>query len=612
MAALSSAGLAVLLSTAAGFSADCTFIGHRDEFLGREARDRNAIYERMRRVTRGVALATPVSPDKIARRNFIDQEILDKLNSVPALAAPLSGDEEFLRRIYLDLTGRIPSPDDIRAFLADTNAAKRDTVIDQLLNSAEFTDRWTMWMGDLLQNTSKLANASINRNTQGRNAFYAYIHDAVSIDKPLRDIAIDVIAAKGSGYDMQAGASNYPLGASTSMGPIQDTYDTMLVRTASAFLGLGHYDCLLCHSGRGHLDKVNLWATRQSRTQAESMAAYFSRMQFILASGAGGYTVADADSGGYDLSTDSGNRPPRTPVGPAALLYPVYRDESEPYTGDEWRTNFASHLVKDPMFARNLANRLWKQMFGLPLADPVDGLDPLRLDPAQPPPDPWALQATHPVLLEKLAAELEKGQFHLRPFLRTLVQSSAYQLSSRVSGEWTEGSVPLFGRHYARRMEAEEVHDAIAQASGITGSYAITGWPSRVAWAMQLPEPVEPASDAATNNFLNTFLRGNRDTLDRSQAGSIQQELALMNDNFVLSRMKVARSPRLGAIAQITSDEDAIEELYLTFLSRRATGAEKAAGAALLAAAGSAAARNAALEDLAWACVNKVEFLYSY
>src|SRR5262245_2625916 len=88
----------------------------------------------------------------------------------------------------------------------------------------------------------------------------------------------------------------------------------------------------------------------------------------------------------------------------------------------------------------------------------------------RPPPDPWTFQATHPLLLEKLAAELEKGEFHLRPFLRTLVQSSAYQLSSRVSGVWTEGSVPLFARHYARRMEAEEVHDAIAKASGMTGS----------------------------------------------------------------------------------------------------------------------------------------------
>jgi hypothetical protein len=279
----------------------------------------------------------------------------------------------------------------------------------------------------------------------------------------------------------------------------------------------------------------------------------------------------------------------------------------EPASGDDWRGSLAASVVQDPMFARNFANRLWKQMFGLPLADPVDGLDPARLDPLQPPPDPWTLQATHPALLERLAAELGKGDFHLRPFLRTLTQSSAYQLSSRVTGDWTEGSVPLFGRHYARRMEGEEVHDAIAKATGVMPSYSVTGWPGSVSWAMQLPEPVEPASNAAAANFMNNFLRGNRDTLDRSQAGSIQQELALMNDAFVIGRVKV-KSPKLAAIAQMASNEDAVEELYLTFLSRLPSAAEKAAGAAVLL----AGPRSTALEDLAWACINKVEFLYSY
>jgi hypothetical protein len=585
--------------------ADCTFVAHRDDFLNREVRDRAEIYQRTRRATRSLALAAPVSADTISQRNFIDQEILGKLIKGATPAAPLSGDEEFLRRIYLDLTGRIPSPADVRAFLADSSIAKRDTVIDQLLSSPEFTDRWTMWMGDLLLNTSKLVNAGINRNAQGRNAFYAYINDAVAKDKPLRQVATDVVIASGNNYDNAAGAANYPMGASVSMGPLQDTYDMMLVRTASAFLGMGHYDCLLCHNGRGHLDQVNLWGSRQTRVQAESMASHFSRMLFVIGPG-GSFTVKDDPTvGGYDLNTDSGNRPPRTPLGPMALLIPIYREQSDPVKGDDWRGSFAANMTADPMFARNLANRLWKAMFVQPLADPIDGLDPARLDPANPPPDPWTLQASHPALLEKLAAELTRQDFHLRSFLRLLAQSSAYQLSSRVSGDGSEGSVPLFARHYARRMEAEEIHDAIAKATGVSPSYVIQGWSNRVAWAMQLPEPLEPAGDAAANNFLNTFLRGNRDTLDRSQSGSIQQELALMNDNFIISRVKV-KSPRLAAIAQIASDSDAVEELFLTFLSRRPTDAERAAGIAALA----IGPRSAAIEDLAWACINKVEFLY--
>ena len=186
-----------------------------------------------------------------------------------------------------------------------------------------------------------------------------------------------------------------------------------------------------------------------------------------------------------------------------------------------------------------------------------------------------------------------------------MVQSSAYQLSSRVTGEWSEPGVPLFARHYARRMEGEEVHDAtLAATSGKTTRFRLT---DRVAWAVQLPEPIEPTSDAAANNFMNTFLRGNRDTLDRSQSGSIQQELALMNDNFVIGRIKVAKSPRLQEIAQM-KDGDAVEELYLRFLSRRPSNAEKAAGTAVLAGSESATA----LEDLAWACITKMEFSASY
>ena len=225
------------------------------------------------------------------------------------------------------------------------------------------------------------------------------------------------------------------------------------------------------------------------------------------------------------------------------------------------------------------------------------------------PPAPGDLQATHPELIEKLAGELVKQEFRLRPFLRLLAQSSAYQLSSRFDAAWQGDYVPLFARHYARRMEGEEVHDAIVKTTGMPGAYAVQGWADRVGWAMQLPEPVEPSADAAARNFMNTFLRGDRDTQERSQAGSIQQQLYLMNDPFVIDRVKVARSPNLRALAQMTKNEDLIEELYLTFLSRRPSEAESAAGAAFLA---NAAARNEAVEDLAWMCINKVEFLFSY
>src|SRR5436309_2966047 len=132
------------------------------------------------------------------------------------------------------------------------------------------------------------------------------------------------------------------------------------------------------------------------------------------------------------------------------------------------------------MFARNFANRIWKQLFNLGLVDPVDTLDPARLDPSNPPAAPWALQATHPELMERLAKEFTANYFNVRPFIRILVQSSAYQLSSRYDGDWSIEYVPLFARHYPRRMEGEEVHDAIAKATGVLGNYAVNGLPDKI------------------------------------------------------------------------------------------------------------------------------------
>ena len=586
--------------------ADCTFAGRQDEFLGRAARARRDAAQRVIRLATSGA-ARPVAAAEIPRRNFIDDEILGALATRNVPAAPLSGDEEFFRRIHLDLTGRLPDAAAIRVFVADTAQDKRDAVIDRLLDSPEFNDRWTQWMGDWLQNTSTLLNAAVNRGVPGRNAFHNYLRDAVRSDKSLATLAKEVVAAQGSTTQDATGAANFPLGASTSMGPAQDTYDTMLARTTLTFLGVSAYDCLLCHNGRGHLTLVNAWGVTKTRTEAQQLAAFFSRMRLSV------NTVAEAGDGAYDLNTNSGNRPDRTPLGGNAALMPEYTDSTgsagaTPASGN-WRSAFAENMVQDPMFARNAANRLWKQMFNLALVDPVDSLDPARLDPKKPPPSPWTLQATHPELLEKLAAELKRLDFKPRAFLRLLAQSSAYQLSSRFGGEWNPEHVGLFNRRLARRMEAEEVHDAIAKATGIPGDYAVQGWGDRAAWAMQLPEPLEPVSAPGVVGFLNAFLRGDRDAQERSQAGSIQQQLYLMNDAVAADRLRADRSPRLQAIAAMASNVEALDELFLTFLSRLPTERERAVAEPYFA---RAASRAAAVEDLAWMCVNKVEFLFSY
>src|SRR5207253_8517815 len=123
--------------------------------------------------------------------------------------------------------------------------------------------------------------------------------------------------------------------------------------------------------------------------------------------------------------------------------------------------------------------------------------------------------------------------------------------------------------------EGEEVHDAIVKATAALPAYTVQYWDNKVAWAMQLPEPVEPRSDGTANNFMNNFFRGNRDNQQRSQSGSIQQQLYLMNDSFVTNRVKVAASPKLKAMTAIAKDSDLIDEVFLTFLSRYPTDYER-------------------------------------
>lgn len=612
--------------------ANCTFQASPDTFLSAQSRVRRAVFTQTQKINRAFAESTsaaaPTATSQIAHRSFIDDEIFNKLIANKVAPAKLSTDEEFFRRINLDLTGRIPLPEDVRAFVADTNPNKRDAIIDKLLYSDAFNDKWTMWLGDLMQNTITQVTANAQRRVQGRNAFYKYIYFSVAGWKSLSDIAFEAISSTGNNYDESNGSPNFIMGGSVTGGPIQDTYDGMLVRSATAFLGMAHYDCVNCHNGRGHLDQISLWGSQTTRQQAEQMSAFFSRTRltnYPSPTPPPGQVSTDpyyqstiveniATTAGYDLNTNYGNRPNRVPYNgqKTQTLTPVYQYSGATPANGFWRDSVAQFMITDPMFARNMANRMWKQMFNLGLVDPVDTLDPSRLDPNNPPPAPWDLQATHPVLLEKLAKALTQSNFDLRSYLKLLAQSSAYQLSSRYDGDWNIQDVPLFARHYPRRLEGEEIHDAISQATGVFNNYTVEGWGGTVKYAMQLPDPQEPRSNGGVANFMNAFLRGNRDTTQRVQASSILQQLNLMNDPFVTGRTLVAKSPVLLAISKIADNGAAVDEIFMNFLSRQPSAYERSHAVDYLQKTTSAAARNTAIEDLSWASINKLDFLFSY
>jgi hypothetical protein len=355
------------------------------------------------------------------------------------------------------------------------------------------------------------------------------------------------------------------------------------------------------------------------------MAAFFSRANFSTYTFPAGTPVTtqqmsfyfnsrivtDRTTGDYALNTRFGNRPNRVAIGTTTNLQPEYHFTAAKARNNNWRTEFAENMVKDPMFSKNFANRIWKSMFGMGMAEPVDQLDPARLDSLNPPDDGFAFQATHPELLDALSRELVAYNFGLREFVKLIANSSAYQLSSRYSSDWNLSMVGLFPRHYPRRLDGEEVHDAVVQVSGVVPRYTVQGWGTTISWAMQLQDPQEPRSNGGAANFMNYFLRGNRDTQPRLQAGSIQQQLAMMNDSFVTSRVRTSASPVLQRIAKLTNNSDIVDELYLTFLGRMPSTTERQKSVAVLAKATTAATKNTAIDDLAWALVNKLEFIFS-
>ena len=616
----------------------CTFRADPSAFLNAQSKAHEAIHRRLKEFggTKIARKQAAASAEALPHRNFIDNHILGKLEQMNIQPARLSSDEEFIRRVYLDVIGRIPTAQAVKDFVAGVDTNKRENLVNALILSPEFNDKWAVWFEDLVGMTEQVSTGNRRPQVEGRNSFDRWIREKISHNVSMTSIVATTITGTGNNYYSENGPANFTVLGSVAMGPIQDSYDMMTVKSTTAFLGLGHYDCLMCHSGRGHLDQLSSWATKTTRADAHRMSAHFARVRLTTVREAVQYEhplynsteVQDAATGTYDLNTTFGNRPNRTPYGTERNLSPEYRDRTKA-TGN-WRAAFAQKLTSDPLFGINFANRLWKEFFGLALVDPVDTLDPDRLDPNTPPAAPWTLQAVNPKLLQDLAKFFVENDTNLREYIKLLVLSTSYQLSSDYDGEWKAEYIPLFARHYPRRMWAEEVHDAVVQATGVMPQYSwllvnnqtvtrgtaanLLPKSDPISWAMKMPDINEPRYNNGTQNggavtFMNTFNRGNRDTARRASTGSILQQLSLMNDNsVVLPKVKVAASPVLRELAKITDNGALVDELWLTFLSRKPTETERTKAAAHL----QKGTRNTAIEDLAWVAINKVDFLFSY
>ena len=529
----------------------------------------------------------------------IDGEIFAKLAAANIEPAPLAGDEEFLRRVYVDLTGTIPSIAEIEAFLADPSSDKRARKIDDLLRSDAFNDRWTMWFGDLVQNVQISTNS--REYYLGRNAYYAWIRESIASGKPYDAMVREVLAGEGNNF--QTGVANYVVRQMQNNGPPQDTYDNLAAHSAEKFLGLPML-CISCHDGQGHLELVNWYLRGKSREDFWKMAAFFSR----TTSRGERYTdpanpnaniirfnVGTNPVGAYRLNTTDGNKSPRQPkTGQSITVTPAFLLTGEqPRLNEPYRVAYGRMLTADRQFARNTVNLLWKEMFGRGFVEPLNAFDLTKL----------TTQPSHPQLLETLASDFIAKNYDLRALLRTIASSNAYQLSSRYSGPHPDES--YFARRQPRRLSAEAVVDAVGTATNQRFVFNVQGLNS-VDRAMKLPDPLD-GRNAATGRFMNNFGRGDRDDVARTNEASITQALAMLNDRIVTDRVKRTPTSTVGVITSTLTDRGQIvERLYLATLSRKPTAAEKSIAVDYL--NGGPLVERA--EDLQFVLLNSLEFLF--
>lgn len=583
--------------------------------------------------------AEPFQSAATGTGNPIDKFIYADLQANGIKPAGKTNDYEFVRRVYLDLTGRIPRADLVQNFVFSVDPDKRAKLIDQLLATTQWVDKWTMYYGDLFQNTA--GNVQVNRRAEGRNAFYKWIHDSLANAKPYNQMATELIAAQGTNsFDQSQGQINWLAGYVVGGGPAQDIFDSQAAAVASTFLGNTHVNCLLCHSGRGHLDSLSLWASQATRTQAWGFTSFLShtntqrmntppdpnnKNSMVQYFALGKYT---AD---YTLNTTTGNRPSRQPIGTLKNIAPTYMfGGGSPASGEDYRAALARYTTTDFQFARAAVNYVWAQYFGRGIVDPPDQFDPLRLDPDKPPPAPWTLQPSNARLLNALAQNFIDNNYDLRGLMRLIATSDTYQLTSHYDGQWNAAWEPYFARKMVRRLWPEELHDSIVTVTGILPAYTVPGFSTdstiygvsspgfgKISYAMQAPEVVNmPDGGGSVSQFMDTFLRGNRDDQPRKQEGSILQTLGLMNDNFIQSRIHATAATSTAPPSFLQSmiglpDTQLVDTLFLTVLSRHPDATELKTALTYLQ-GGASNARKTNAEDLLWSLFNKVDFIFNY
>lgn len=501
---------------------------------------------------------TPLaSLPNFAPRNFIDHLSAAKWMKLGLKPSPGCDDPTFLRRVSLDLCGRLPTIDEVRAFLADTAAGKRDRAIERLLESPDYPAYFALKWGSILRN-SNLAGAD-----RASYAFHNWLKDMIARNRPYDEFVRGIVAASGEWAD--APAINWFWQSR------DDQLHQVTADTAQVFLGL-RLQCAKCHHHPYE---------RFTQDDYYGLAGFYTR-----------------------LGRKSFGEPPPYFTSPNVTLgerHPITGKQIEPKYLDGDVARFTAeedprHALVDwmarpenPFFSKALVNRLWGHFYGRGLVHEVDDLRETN-------------PASNPELLEALAREFREHRFDVKHMIRLMVQSQAYQLSSEPTDD-NRKDQQNFARFFARRLPAEVAHDAVEQATGFKTNFSNMSADSR---AIDLPH------ERFGSYFLDTFDRPKRVSgceCERSTSATLSQVLLLSNSDEIEGKLQNGNARIAKLFEAKRTIPEIVEELYLATFSRYPTPQEQTIATNYI--NGDSEPRKA-VEDLLWSLLNSREFLFNH
>lgn len=487
----------------------------------------------------------------------IDKLVFASWKKSAIVPANLCSDSAFVRRVYLDAIGTLPTAREASEFLTDTAPDKRRKLIDYLLERKEFADYRAMKWADLLR---VKAEFPINLWPNAAQTYYRWIRDSLRENKPYDLFVRELLISSGSNFRVP------PVNFYRAI-PSKEP-ETIVKAVALTLMG----------------ERSNKWP----KERLDGMMAFFSYVGFKPTKEWKEEIVF------FDLA--KALAPPTGDV-PRAV-FPDGKHAQLSLDRDPRRV-FADWLIRpdNPWFARNIVNRIWYWLLGRGIIHEPDDFRPDN-------------QPSHPKLLAFLERELVAARFDLKHVYRLILNSATYQLSS-VPGSGDTTAADRFACYRLRRLEAEVLIDALCQITGTTEKYS-SPIPEPFTFIPETQRSIALADGSITSSFLEMFGRPSRDTgmeLERSNAPTPEQRLHILNSSHV--QRKLQQGPKIQKMMLSNrKDEEIARELYLTILSRFPTERELKI-VAEYSRSGAVEGREG-LQDLAWALVNSAEFLHRH